>query len=317
MQMLMRNFTGLCALLFLFVLTISSCDDDDLTILQPTASFTVTVMDLTVTTDNTSTNAESFIWDFGDGNTSTETSPEHTYAEEGDYTITLTATGVDGSSPANATEDVTVTDPVPPNLIRGGSFEANDASEWSILHSGQANEAGDLEHVKYAFGYTDYAPSDGTDGSLYIFPDNDASNGEEGTLFYQQITGVEAGTYNISALVRVAGESEADPTSAMNQYWFEIVVWPVEPTEGDGYNYDRNTGWIYGGWTGWAYEVPVLNGPIPHDYLAANRADADGNFDLEAGDYYVVIKVGKGGDTGGASFGDGIALDDLRISKVE
>ncbi|CAA0103049.1 Neutral protease [BD1-7 clade bacterium] len=28
-------------------------------------------------------------WDFGDGNTSTERSPEHTYAEAGDYTVTL------------------------------------------------------------------------------------------------------------------------------------------------------------------------------------------------------------------------------------
>ena len=35
-------------------------------------------------------------WDFGDGNTSTEFNPLHTYAEEGTYTVTLSGTGPDG-----------------------------------------------------------------------------------------------------------------------------------------------------------------------------------------------------------------------------
>jgi len=38
---------------------------------------------------NTSENASSYLWNFGDGNTSTETSPTHTYTEPGAYTVTL------------------------------------------------------------------------------------------------------------------------------------------------------------------------------------------------------------------------------------
>ncbi len=38
---------------------------------------------------NLSTNATDFFWDFGDGITSTEVSPEHYYSEPGDYTIRL------------------------------------------------------------------------------------------------------------------------------------------------------------------------------------------------------------------------------------
>lgn len=47
---------------------------------------------------NKSTLAVSYEWDFGDGETSTEENPVHTYQEKGEYTATLTATGEDGST---------------------------------------------------------------------------------------------------------------------------------------------------------------------------------------------------------------------------
>src|SRR5690606_13426233 len=46
-------------------------------------------------------------WDFGDGNSSDELSPEHTYAEAGSYTATLTATDSDGET-GTASEDIEV-----------------------------------------------------------------------------------------------------------------------------------------------------------------------------------------------------------------
>lgn len=47
---------------------------------------------------NTTTGADSFFWDFGDGQTSEVGSPEHTYSEPGTFTVTLTATNECGSS---------------------------------------------------------------------------------------------------------------------------------------------------------------------------------------------------------------------------
>ena len=44
---------------------------------------------LTMTFADTSTGAVSWFWDFGDGNTSTEQNPTHTYAAAGTYTVTL------------------------------------------------------------------------------------------------------------------------------------------------------------------------------------------------------------------------------------
>jgi len=41
----------------------------------------------------TNSGTTSWIWDFGDGNTSTDQSPAHTYSNPGDYTVTLTLNG--------------------------------------------------------------------------------------------------------------------------------------------------------------------------------------------------------------------------------
>jgi PKD repeat protein len=44
-----------------------------------------------------SSNATSYLWDFGDGNTSTQQNPNHTYAAGGTYTVCLIATNNCGS----------------------------------------------------------------------------------------------------------------------------------------------------------------------------------------------------------------------------
>ncbi|SFW70248.1 PKD domain-containing protein [Chitinophaga sancti] len=51
------------------------------------------------TTINTTGNPGiTYLWDFGDGSTSTDLNPIHTYTAEGNYTVTLTATSADGCS---------------------------------------------------------------------------------------------------------------------------------------------------------------------------------------------------------------------------
>lgn len=69
---------------------------------QPNAAFNFTISGKTVVFNNTSTFATSYLWNFGDGNTSTATSPTHTYADEGLYTVSLTATNNIGTKTASA-----------------------------------------------------------------------------------------------------------------------------------------------------------------------------------------------------------------------
>jgi PKD repeat protein len=76
----------------------------------PTASFTYEAEDLTVTFTNTSKDATSYIWDFGDETTSTEANPVHTYAAEGNYTVKLTAKNGDESK--TITEEISLTKPL-------------------------------------------------------------------------------------------------------------------------------------------------------------------------------------------------------------
>ncbi len=62
---------------------------------------------------NTSTNAETYEWDFGDGNTSTEANPKHTYAAFGTYEICLQARNAGGCDddicePINVTESAKI-----------------------------------------------------------------------------------------------------------------------------------------------------------------------------------------------------------------
>lgn len=64
----------------------------------PVVGFTFTVDGTTVTFTNTSTLADSYLWDFGDGGTSIETNPIHTYTADGYYTVSLTAYNANGES---------------------------------------------------------------------------------------------------------------------------------------------------------------------------------------------------------------------------
>lgn len=72
---------------------------------QPIASLTASnstplVNDI-VTFTNSSTNANGYIWDFGDGNTSTDENPWNTYDTEGQYTVSLIA--INGVCPNDTT----------------------------------------------------------------------------------------------------------------------------------------------------------------------------------------------------------------------
>ncbi len=56
-----------------------------------TAGFTFAIDELLVNFSSTSTGATTYDWDFGDGNTSQEENPSHTYAAPGSYSVSLKA----------------------------------------------------------------------------------------------------------------------------------------------------------------------------------------------------------------------------------
>lgn len=77
---------------------------------SPKASFTHKLEHpLYIVFNNTSLNATSYTWDFGDGNTSRDTSPRYRYATKGVYNVTLTA-AYNGKTD-KYTKQVTVVEP--------------------------------------------------------------------------------------------------------------------------------------------------------------------------------------------------------------
>ena len=67
-------------------------------VLSTVPDFTFTTSSLTADFTDASILAVSHSWDFGDGNTSTEVNPSHTYAADGSYSVTLTTTNDAGVS---------------------------------------------------------------------------------------------------------------------------------------------------------------------------------------------------------------------------
>lgn len=67
---------------------------------KPVPAFSFEATGLTVSITNTTTGADSYTWDFGDGATSTAQNPTHTYSGGGHYVIQLTAKNVYGEATA-------------------------------------------------------------------------------------------------------------------------------------------------------------------------------------------------------------------------
>jgi alpha-tubulin suppressor-like RCC1 family protein len=75
----------------------------------------------------------SYAWDFGDGGTSTDPAPQHTYAADGTYSVTLTVTDNEGATGQAATS-VTVSDQVAAGVaFRAGTSVNKSAASGSVV----------------------------------------------------------------------------------------------------------------------------------------------------------------------------------------
>lgn len=78
----------------------------------PTAGFSIGEIDgVNVQFINSSTNATSYSWDFGDGNTSTAPNPQHSYSSSGTFAVTLVASNACGSNQFTTSVEVEVGEP--------------------------------------------------------------------------------------------------------------------------------------------------------------------------------------------------------------
>ncbi|WP_230668811.1 MULTISPECIES: NosD domain-containing protein [Methanosarcina] len=98
----------------------------------PEANFSTNISSgpspLTVQFTDTSQNAISWFWDFGDGNNSTAQNPVHIFYAVGTYTVNLTVTNANGTKSKNA--DITVLEK---NILPVADFTVNKTSGYYPL----------------------------------------------------------------------------------------------------------------------------------------------------------------------------------------
>lgn len=135
----MKRFTILP--LLALVVFLSSCKKDNTLDEGPDIIFTTAIDGYTVTFNNTTAGATSYKWDFGDGATSTDKSPVHTYAGKGKYVPTLTITADNGRS----YEGSTVL-----RLTKGSAVKLTDNSfaDWDTVSNGISYPTGYFRNVK-------------------------------------------------------------------------------------------------------------------------------------------------------------------------
>jgi len=152
-------------------------------IIAPEAAFLATptsgVYDLVVTfSENNVGEIESRLWDFGDGNTSTDQDPTHTYTSPGIFAVSLTVTGPGGTSTFTCDPCVEVLE-LPPTA----GFDVTPTSgTYDLLVS-----------------FTD-ASTGVITSKLWDFGDGTTSEEENPNHLY-----TEAGTYSVSLMVTGPG----------------------------------------------------------------------------------------------------------------
>lgn len=86
-------------------------------------------------TDLSDDGPSQWLWDFGDGNTSTDQHPVHNYTVNGDYTVTLTVTNLNGNDAITVVDAIHVDLPAAP-AGTGETICANETADLSAIGSG-------------------------------------------------------------------------------------------------------------------------------------------------------------------------------------
>lgn len=104
---------------------------------------------LTVNFVNGSMDGISYQWTFGDGNSSTQTNPTHTYTAYGNYTVSLTATGLNGCS-----HTVTQTDyiQVQPPQVSINALPQGGCAPFSWTFNASMNSSEPIASYEWDFG---------------------------------------------------------------------------------------------------------------------------------------------------------------------
>ncbi|WP_341835928.1 hypothetical protein WJU16_24200 [Chitinophaga pollutisoli] len=247
----------------------------------PQVSFTVTPMPNRpnkIIVENTTPGTFRWFWYNGVSTAHVGDRPKDTltFAEKGEYVISLRAFGRGGS--ATASQKVAVEGI--PNILKGGDMEAGANAHWTLLNTG-----GTQTSIQFVNG-------------KLVFSNTGNSNG----AIYQALTVKKGIDYIFSGKVTGNGATNS---------WFEIIIGTAAPVQGSDYSGNKflslNT-WSNCG------KAP-FNGDINDIGCDGSGTGKGGVIRFDAdGTIYIVIKAGSSGGTlgtGGIQLDDVRFLEEI------
>ncbi|SFM33040.1 PKD domain-containing protein [Methanolobus profundi] len=182
----------------------------DLTSFVPVTNFTADVtsgiVPITVNfTDLSSNHSTGWLWDFGDGNTSTDQNPTHIYTTGGTYNVSLNASNLAGSNVSTQLSYITA------YSVPGSNFSAN-VTEGA---------------VPLTVGFTDLSTNTPTSW-YWDFGDGNNSTSQDPIHTY-----VTAGTYNVSLnATNIAGSDVTIQIAYISVYITPVANFSASVTSG-------------------------------------------------------------------------------------
>lgn len=185
----MKRFLLIPAAVVTAITLLSNCSKDENKESRPpqavfTANPTTGSLPLIVQfSDQSTNNPSSWLWNFGDGKSSTEQNPSHTYQEEGSFTVELTVSNVDGSDKETKSNYIQVTGNPPV-----AAFTATPTSGYALL----------------TVGFTDLSTNNPTSWQ-WDFGDGDISTEQHPVHVY-----ATAGKYSVQLTVTNSSGSDTE-----------------------------------------------------------------------------------------------------------
>lgn len=159
----MKKIVHLTLLVFMANFILFSCKEDDGDPLPTSAIIHFSIAQKQVAFTALAINAQTYLWDFGDGETSTEPNPVHVYTDGGYYKVTLSVTGGTGTVTAETDLAVAVT---PYVLLTGGATAANGKT-WKLTAAHSKNDR--LANADQTFTIAKGAPAELPTGAFDLF----------------------------------------------------------------------------------------------------------------------------------------------------
>ncbi|MFY0628100.1 MAG: PKD domain-containing protein [Reichenbachiella sp.] len=280
-------------------------DDFEIVKSEPTAEFsvnnTVSPIGGELTFKYESAGALSYLWDFGDGNTSVEKDPIHSYSTSGLFSVSLTITNNTGTVVETKTDLITILSKYTPEYL------AADGGDFETMQSDFVAE--NIAGTPFELGNSNVAGKDGTASGNNAWvtglTENAYQNDSEARLYSPVFDLSEAQEYTLHFKAKYRFEDE----------WDGFIV---EYSKDLGASWVKLNNVVENGWyTTISHPQAVFGAMVPIFSGSTNNVFEEYSTDLTflLGEENVMIRFLFLSDANATDAG--LALDDFEVTKAD